>query len=457
MRLSSEFKQYYRHIASILLTLISTSAFYFIVFGFFLERIHEPRQVSENVQRLVTCLEILMYVYFLHSFHANRIGIARKAYLLASQVFSLLATDMIIFLLWAGIEGDLRFILRFGPYFLLLFILQTIIVCFVQIVLIDLYWKLFPPLRLCELHGDYSNDLVQRINGVKNKYIVEKQVYYKDADLDGLISEYDAVLLNDIPAQVENDILKYCYTHNKRVYFVPKISDIIVKTSEELNVIDTPLYLCRNTVSSRLTLAVKRLCDIVLSVIALILLSPVFAVTAIAIKREDGGPVFFRQQRCTIGGKKFMIWKFRSMTVDAEKDGKPRPAGEDDPRITKVGKRIRSARIDELPQFINILAGDMSLVGPRPERVEHVVQYTKEIPEFMLRSRVKGGLTGYAQVYGKYNTSALDKLKLDLEYIRHFSLILDLEIIIETLKILFQKDRTEGFSEERIDQMHNAE
>ena len=150
-----------------------------------------------------------------------------------------------------------------------------------------------------------------------------------------------------------------------------------------------------------------------------------------------------------------MIIKFRSMIVDAEKDGKPHPATENDDRITKVGKFIRACRIDELPQLFNILKGDMSIVGPRPERVEHVEKYTSMIPEFSFREKVKGGLTGYAQVYGKYNTTALDKLKLDLIYITNYSLLLDIQIIFETVKILFQKESTEGFSESQEKDMED--
>ena len=150
-----------------------------------------------------------------------------------------------------------------------------------------------------------------------------------------------------------------------------------------------------------------------------------------------------------------MIIKFRSMIVDAEKDGKSHPAGENDDRITKVGHVIRATRIDELPQLINILKGDMSIVGPRPERVEHVKLYTDEIPEFAFRYKVRGGLTGYAQVYGKYNTTALDKLKMDLMYVTNFSLRLDFQIIMETLKIIFQKESTEGFSEGKAEEIHD--
>lgn len=143
------------------------------------------------------------------------------------------------------------------------------------------------------------------------------------------------------------------------------------------------------------------------------------------------------------------------MIENAEKDGRPHPAGEHDDRITRVGKIIRACRVDELPQLINIVRGEMSIVGPRPERVEHVEKYMEDIPEFAYRMKVKAGLTGMAQVYGKYNTTALDKLKYDMIYITNFSVLLDLQIIFETLKILLQKESTEGFSEEQAEKMHD--
>lgn len=237
------------------------------------------------------------------------------------------------------------------------------------------------------------------------------------------------------------------------MYFTPTISDILVKASGNFNVFDTPLYLNRNlpmTFSQRFW---KRFFDIVLSLVSLCILSPLFLGISIAIKINDKGPVFYRQTRCTLGGKEFQILKFRSMVVNAETDGRPHPAEDNDERITKVGRVLRATRMDELPQLINILKGDMSIVGPRPERVEHVRRYTEELPEFRYRLKVKGGLTGYAQVYGKYNTTALDKLKMDLVYITNYSLLLDVQIMFETVKVLFQKDSTEGFSEEQRDDL----
>ena len=192
----------------------------------------------------------------------------------------------------------------------------------------------------------------------------------------------------------------------------------------------------------------KRVIDIVVSLIAAIILSPVFLITAIAIKVTDHGPVFYKQVRLTKDGKEFKILKFRSMRVDAEKDGVARlSTGENDSRITPVGKIIRACRVDELPQLFNILKGDLSIVGPRPERPEIASQYCEEMPEFALRLQAKAGLTGYAQVYGKYNTTPYDKLTMDLMYIAHPSIVEDLKIMLATVKILFLPESTEGIAE----------
>ena len=194
-------------------------------------------------------------------------------------------------------------------------------------------------------------------------------------------------------------------------------------------------------------LFIKRLLDIVISAVALVVLSPIFIVTAIAIKATDHGPVFYKQIRLTKDGKEFGILKFRSMRVDAEKDGVARLATKNDSRITPVGKVIRATRIDELPQLLNIFKGDMSVVGPRPERPEIAKEYEESIPEFAYRLKVKAGLTGYAQIYGKYNTTAYDKLKLDLMYIESYSILEDLKLILATFKIVFTKESTEGLEE----------
>jgi len=400
----------------------------------------------------------LVYLIIGKWLHAFTIGVERKANILAGQVLTLLTVDFIEVFVSCAITGQFRLIFVFIKMYVLMLLVQSFICSLITIPMIDLYRKLFPPLQIIEIYGNYVNDLTDKINGVQYKYIVVDRIscYEDEKVIKGKIRDFDAVLLNDLPAHVENSTLKMCFESNKRVYFVPKISDILIKNAEELNLIDAPLFLNKNNGIGPLHRFAKRAFDIFFSLFALIIFSPIMLIAALAIKLEDGGPVFFRQERVTIGGKRFMILKFRSMIVDAEKDGRPHPAGEKDDRITKVGKIIRACRIDELPQLVNILCGDMSIVGPRPERWEHVEKYSEDIPEFDFRHMVKGGLTGYAQVYGKYNTTALDKLKLDLLYITNYSFLLDLQIIFETVKILFQKESTEGFDKKRQEQMQNS-
>lgn len=314
----------------------------------------------------------------------------------------------------------------------------------------EMFRTLFPPRNILLLYQEYDpTALLKKVKSRRDKYII-RESFNVDEEWDKVLRKidlYDAVFLCDIHSPLRNQLLKYCYSKGIRVYITPKISDIIIRSSEDMHLFDTPLLLSRNSGLTFDQKFFKRILDIVVSLIALVVTSPVMLLIAIAIKVYDRGPVFFMQERCTIGGKVFKIHKFRSMIENAEKNGEVIPATEDDDRITPIGKIIRKTRLDELPQFIDILKGDMSVVGPRPERVEHVEQYTKEVPEFEYRLKVKGGLTGYAQIYGKYNTTAYDKLKLDLMYIQNYSFLLDLKLIMMTVKIIFMKESTEGFED----------
>ena len=256
--------------------------------------------------------------------------------------------------------------------------------------------------------------------------------------------KYDAIILNDIPAQKRNDILKFCYRYRVRTYVAPKLTDVMLRGAKNISLFDTPLLLVKGTGLTPAQRVSKRALDLVLSSLILIPAAPIMGLVALAIKIEDGGPVFYKQPRLTRNGREFDILKFRSMVVDAEKTAGAVLAEGNDPRITRVGKFIRPFRLDELPQLINILKGDMSFVGPRPERKVIADEYCKDIPEFSFRLKVRGGLTGYAQIYGKYNTSAYDKLRLDLMYIENYSFLLDIKLIVLTLRILFTKESTEG-------------
>ena len=232
---------------------------------------------------------------------------------------------------------------------------------------------------------------------------------------------------------------------------------MLIAGADQLHLFDTPIFLTREyalTVEQRM---VKRMLDLVFSLILTVITSPVMLITAICIKCYDGGPVLYKQTRCTRGGREFRIMKFRSMKVDAEKDGVARLASRNDSRITPIGKFIRMVRIDELPQLFNILIGDMSFIGPRPERPEIIAQYVEQMPEFVFRMKVKAGLAGYAQVYGKYNTTPYDKLKLDLSYIENYSLWLDLKLMLLTIKILIKPESTEGVDSNQTTAMKNGE
>lgn len=267
------------------------------------------------------------------------------------------------------------------------------------------------------------------------------------------IAEYPVIFLFELPLEKRSRIMQYCINAGKRIYMTPSIEDVISRGYEVKHLIDTPLFSYNSFTKTRQTYFGKRTLDVLFSLLLILLTSPFMLLTALAIKLEDGGNVLFRQARCTQGGRVFQILKFRSMVMDAEKDGKPQPCIEGDRRITKVGKVIRAMRIDELPQLFNVVGGSMSLVGPRPERVEHVELYTKELPEFCYRMRVKAGLTGYAQIYGKYNTSARDKLLLDLLYIEQQNFLLDAKIMFLTIKTMFTPESTEGFQEKKAQEI----
>lgn len=341
-------------------------------------------------------------------------------------------------------------ILHFAPILILVGIdmVASFILSYIFTVI---YHRFYVPKRMVMIYGTQNAvSLKMKMDTRNDKYRIVKMISEDEISYEKIVSEiekYDAVVVNDVDAKIRNDLLKYCYKKSIRTYLVPKLSDIIYSGAEEITLFDTPLRLVKGRGLSPAQRFVKRMFDLIFATIAVVPVLPITLFVAIAIKIEDGGSIFYRQKRVTKDGKIFDILKFRSMIEDAERDGRPHPATKHDDRITKVGKVIRAMRIDELPQVFNILKGDMSIVGPRPERVEHCEKYGAEIPEFEFRNKVKGGLTGFAQVYGKYNTSALDKLRLDLMYIENYSLILDIKLILMTIRIMFKKESTEGFDE----------
>ena len=450
-----KYKRVYRLISSVLLLLGSVVVFAGVWLGYINERITQPFALRGNY--LMIFLYLILFWVFFSLYGGLKVGYERLSHLLYSQIIADICvnavTSLIVMLLSNRIANMYYMLLTAG--------VQLVFMGVTSCVLNLGYVKLFPPRQLLMIYGDYDKSaalLEAKMNERKEKYhIAEKVSYHIGFDaVCPLILHSEGVVLVDVPAQLRNRILKYCYARAIRVYTAPNISDLILKYSESIHFFDTPLLLSRNSGLSIEEKIGKRLMDLFISSLGILITSPFMLVIGAAIKLYDHGPVFFKQERVTNGGRCFMILKFRSMIVDAEKEGLSVPATERDPRITPVGRVIRATRLDELPQLFNIFKGDMSVVGPRPERVEHVEKYTKEIPEFGFRLKVKGGLTGYAQIYGKYNTSAYDKLKLDLMYIEDYSLFLDIKLILMTIKIMFMPESTEGFSEEESKEMTQA-
>lgn len=374
-----------------------------------------------------------------------KFGQLRMSDIVISQCISMLIVNFITYFQLCLIVNHMV-----TPLYMLLLTIADFCVSVLMVGLFNKIYRTFSkPQNMILVYGqDNAVDIKFKMDTRLDKYNIDA-IINVNKGLDAVcaaIDRYDAVIINDVPAQIRNDLIKYCYAKGICTYIVPKISDITVRGAEAISLFDTPLLQINGTGLTPLQSLAKRTLDLVLCIIALIPFAPIMLITAACIKAEDRGPVFYRQTRVTKDGKEFDIIKFRSMVVNAEKQGKAVPATDNDARITRTGRFIRKTRIDEIPQIFNIIKGDMSIVGPRPERVEHVLKYSSEIPEFAYRFKVKGGLTGYAQIYGKYNTSPYDKLRLDLMYIENYSILMDIKLIFTTLRILFKPESTEGFN-----------
>ena len=385
---------------------------------------------------------VLLYIVFLNT-DCFKFGQLRRADIVIGQTIALLLVNFITYFQLCLIANQMV-----SPVpILILFVAEVVVAVVLIIVYGWLFHKLYAPHSMLLIYGSKSAvGLKFKMDSRLDKYQVKKLISV-ESGLDRICQEipnYDAVIINDAPAQIRNDILKFCYQQGIMTYVAPKLTDIIVRGGKDNNLFDTPLLFVRGAGMSLSQRFFKRALDLIVCLIAMVVVLPVMGIVAIAIKLEDGGPVFYKQKRMTLNDREFEILKFRSMIVDAEKYAGAVLAAENDPRITKVGKFIRATRLDELPQILNILKGDMSIVGPRPERKVFIDEFVKDMPEFRYRTKVKGGLTGYAQVYGKYNTSPYDKLRLDLMYIENYSFMLDIKLIILTVRIIFSKDSTEG-------------
>lgn len=392
-----------------------------------------------------------LYFLLARLYDGLQVSLRHVSEMIYSQTLALLIADAILYV-------DIYFVsAKFAN------ILPGVLCIFVQFIMSVIwstlahqwYFKVFSAQKSAVVYETREglNALINEY-GLSKKFAVENTFTTDECLSDlHLLDEYETVFVSGVHSHDRNIILKYCVDKDVNLYVIPRIGDVIMSGAKQMHLFHLPMLKVGRYNPSPIYLAVKRTFDIIISLLMLIILSPFMLITAIAIK-SDGGPVFYKQERLTKDGKTFNVIKFRSMRVDAEQDGVARlSTGEDDDRITKVGRIIRKIRFDELPQVINVLAGDMTIVGPRPERPEIAEQYEIELPEFRLRLQAKAGLTGYAQVYGKYNTTPYDKLVMDLMYIANPSIIEDLKIIFATVKILFMPESTEGFKEELVTSM----
>ncbi len=393
---------------------------------------------------MVGILFCIVYFFFAKMYDAHKIGLYRLQELAFSQMLAYGISDGVLFIaafFWFHNFQRIRIRL-----FLLAFVLQLLLILINTFLFNRLYAHFDEPRKIMILYGseDYKRLLV-KIQEKNRRY----QVLACMDESENLSAIFEAlakckdIYLCDVRDEVKDRVILFCNAHQKDIHISMDIGDLLILGDEVSHSFDTPFLRNKKTPVAWYYPFLKRLSDIVISMTAILLLSPIMIITALSIKLYDRGPVFYKQTRLTKDGRRFEIIKFRSMKMDAEKNGAQLSTVHDD-RITPVGKIIRKLRIDELPQLFNILKNDMAVVGPRPERPEIAAQYEQDIPEFHLRLQVKAGLTGYAQVYGKYNTTPLDKLKLDLIYIAQRSVLFDLRILFYTIKIIFIPESTEG-------------
>ena len=399
---------------------------------------------------LMALVYATIYVVITRSINGFKVTYMRASGLFGSQLLGIGMTNFITFV-QISLIGRGR--LPIKP--LLILTGQEVAIALGWSICCSLMFKLiYPPRKLIIVYGNHNTEtLIKKMSKRRDRYEICESVSC-DEDIEVIkerILKYDSVIISDVPSAMRNKLLKFSVDKSIRIYVTPKISDIIIRGSEDFNLFDTPLLLNRNDGLSLSQRFMKRAMDIILVLIAIVIASPFMIAASLAIKLYDRGPVLYKQKRLTVGGREFDVYKFRSMVVDAEKKGEAKLAGKHDDRITPVGRVIRAIRFDELPQLFNILKGEMSFVGPRPERPELHYKYEQSMPEFRYRLKVKAGLTGYAQVIGKYNTTPYDKLKLDLMYIEKQSFLLDIKIIMMTVKIVFAPEATEGVTGEMVE------
>lgn len=390
----------------------------------------------------------VLVFFFMRTYNAYQIGLTRIRMLVYSQTLADAAAIGSLYVLMV-----LERLKLFSPVpFLGLVAVQFLWNCVWSYLADKAYFRLYQPRRTVIIYRTQA-DLhhLEEIDQHARKFCVERRIAAAEIeDLASALKGVEAVFVTGVEEALRNRIEKYCVEHDIRCYVMPHVGDVIMMGAKHMEMFSVPVFRVARAAPGIGYAFFKRGFDIICSLMGIVVFSPFMLITALAVKLYDGGPVIYKQVRLTKDRREFYIYKFRSMRVDAERDGVARLASEKDDRITPVGKVIRACRFDELPQLFNILRGDMSIVGPRPERPEIAKQYEEQMPAFSLRLQVRAGLTGLAQVYGKYNTDPYDKLRMDLMYINKMSMLEDIKLIFATVKILFVKESTSGVAKNQI-------
>lgn len=424
-----------------------TLAVFFLMFS-----IDNPEIISLSRTAAVT-LSTFAIMLMLLTFIYGRYDVGQRQWgqVALSVSLTLIFTDLITYfelsIMKTNEANNTTFRLENIGILFLVFVMQIVVIAVMSYAGEAFYFWINPKEKCLIVTGDTKDAkrVAQALSSFEKRYEVSSIVSYSDPDLESRMVENDTIVLYELPVENRTAIIDFCYQNLKNIYFNPHIADILEQNARSVIMDDISMFSTRYHMISFEERLVKRSMDILISLLALIITSPVILISAICIKKNDGGSVFFRQKRATVHGRVFEIIKFRTMRENVENFS----STEGDDRITKVGRVLRKYRIDELPQFVNILRGDMSLVGPRPEMLENVADYEKDLPEFRYRLRMKAGLTGLAQIYGKYNTTSRDKLMLDLMYIENYSLVRDVQLLFRTILVLFRaEDSTEAFRTE---------
>lgn len=424
-----------------------------IFFGIF--GIHNPWLFNLSRTTGVTMVTFVVLGIALMSVYGGyAIGTQKSKPIVHSMALATIMTDLVTHLqlsiMNTSEKNNDHFVYETPHLLLLVIILQIIVIVFFAYFGNYVYFSLEPPEKCCVISSSRQSlgNIIPKIQRFKKQYEIDEIIRYDDPHVLDVILRSNTVFLYDVPAKERTDLISFCYQTQKNIYYNFETIDVVSQGAKYVTLDDKSLvmYTAKDlTMEQRI---VKRLTDLAVSIVGLVVASPIMLGCAIAIKLDDGGKVFYKQKRLTKYGRVFEVYKFRTMK---EENSVNRSVTENDDRITRVGKVLRKFRIDELPQLINILNGDMTVVGPRPEMLENVEKYTEELPEFSYRLRMKAGLTGLAQISGKYNTSPKDKLVMDLMYIENYSIWQDFKLIFQTVTVFLKaSESTEAFGREEL-------